>query len=301
MSRPPLLVLALALAALLALAPPATAPAAGPETGTIVTAELELQASNGLHAQLETSPNGEMVTLELQRKGRLVSYEVAGRVTEAGMRVRFGRLGLIDVAFTPTRTLSSTEPSEGCSGAPRTLREGTFAGKIDFTGERGYVRIAASQVEGSMSVISQWTCPKEPSLLEGARRSAAPGSRKGKQSASLEVFGRRCQCFFSAGIHYPGGRGRSIFYGLKAEHSEGMQIVRATVAHGGASAFVFDHAAGTATVRPPPPFSGVGTFRRRQGPDLWHSTIRIPLLGADPLTPDGPGFLAGLYPEYHFD
>jgi hypothetical protein len=301
MSRPPLLVLAIALAALLALVPAAAAPAAGPEAGTIVTAELALKASNGLHAQLETSANGEAVTLELRREGRLASYEVAGHVTETGLKVRFGRLGLIDVAFTPTRTLSSTAPSPGCTGAPRTLREGTFAGTIDFTGERGYVRIAASRAEGSMSVISQWTCPEDPSLLAGARRSSAPPSRKRRRPASLEVFGRHCQCSFSAGIHYPRGRGRSIFSAVKVERSEGMQIVRATVVHGGASAFVFDHAAGTATVRPPPPLSGAGTFRRRPGPDLWHSTIRVPLLGAAPLTPDGPGFLAGLYPEYHFD
>jgi len=301
MSRPPLLVLVLAIAVLPALAAPAATPAAGPETGTIVTAELALQASNGLHAHLETSPNGEMVTLELRRQGRLVSYEVAGRVTEAGLKVRFGRLGLIDVAFTPTRTLSSTEPSPGCTGAPRTLREGTFAGTIDFTGERNYVRIAASQVKGSMSVISQWTCPEVPALLSRARRSSAPPSRKQKRPASLEVFGRHCQCLFSAGIHYPKGQGRSIFSGLKVERSEGMEIVRATVVHGGASAFVFDQAAGTATVRPPPPLSGVGTFRRRPGPDLWRSTIRIPLLGGAPFTPNGPDFLAGLYPEYHFD
>lgn len=301
MSRPPLLISVLAIAALLVLAPAAAAAAAGPETGTVVTAELELKASNGLHAQLETSPNGEMVTLELRRQGRLVSYEVAGRVTEAGMRVRFGRLGLIDVAFTPTRTLSSTAPSPGCTGAPRTLREGTFAGTIDFTGERNYVRIAASQAKGSMSVISQWTCPEGPAPFEGARQSSAPGSRKQTRPASLEVFGRRCRCLFSAGIHYSKGQGRSIFSAVKVERSEGMEILRGTVVHGGASAFVFDHAAGTATLRPPPPLSGVGTFRRRPGPDLWRSTIRVPLLGADPLTPAGPDFFAGLYPEYHFD
>jgi hypothetical protein len=79
-----------------------------------------------------------------------------------------------------------------------------------------------------------------------------------------------------------------------------MEILRATVVHGGASAFVFDRVAGTATVRPPPPFSGVGTFSR-QAPDPWRSTIRIPLLGAAPLTPNAPGFQAGFYPEYHFD
>lgn len=97
------------------------APAASPETGTIVTVELKLQASDGLQAKLETSDD-EMVTLELGRKGRGVSYEVQGEVTEAGLKVRFGRLGLIDVAFTPTKTLSMTEPSEGCEGEPDAAR-----------------------------------------------------------------------------------------------------------------------------------------------------------------------------------
>lgn len=71
MLRLPLLVPAIAIATLLAAAPAAVAPAASPETGTIVTVELKLQASDGLQAKLETSDSDdEMVTLELERKGR---------------------------------------------------------------------------------------------------------------------------------------------------------------------------------------------------------------------------------------
>jgi hypothetical protein len=81
-----------------------------------------------------------------------------------------------------------------------------------------------------------------------------------------------------------------------------MEIARATFASAAASAFVFDYEAGTATLRPPQPFSGHATFRRRPHADnLWRSTIRVPLLGADPLRPGGPGSGAVLYPEYHFD
>lgn len=152
-----------------------------------------------------------------------------GEVTEAGLKVRFGRLGLIDVAFTPTKTLSMTEPSEGCEGEPRTLREGFFTGTIDCTGEREYVR----------------------------------GSRGPR--LSLLALGCRCNCYFSAGVHFGKRKARSIFYGLKAERREGMEIVRGVAAHAGASAFVFDHAAGTATVRPPRPFRGQATFKRRPG------------------------------------
>ncbi len=80
-----------------------------------------------------------------------------------------------------------------------------------------------------------------------------------------------------------------------------MKITRATYARAGASAFVFDHAAGTATVRPPAPFSGHASFQRRtHAPALWKSTIRIPLLGADPLDFSGPEVVTRLrrvFPE----
>jgi hypothetical protein len=223
-------VAAIAAVVLLAIAS-GTAPAASPEGGAIVTVKLNLQASNGLRAQLETSDKG-MVTLELRRKEELVSYEVKGAVTESGLRVRFGRLGLIDVVFTPTGTLSSTEPPEGCTGAPRTLRDGIFTGTIEFTGERGYTRIAASQVGGSMSVVSQWQCPEETAPFAFAARGRFDG-QKGEKSASLHVISRRCRCAFYAGVYYAKGRGRSIFYGGKGERREGMEIIRTSGARAG--------------------------------------------------------------------
>jgi hypothetical protein len=300
MRRLPLPAAAIAIAALLAVAPAAVAPAASPAR-TIVTVELELQASQGLHAQLATSDD-EVVTLELERESSMVTYEKQGEVTEAGLKVRFGQLGLIDVAFTPTKTLSSTEPSPGCEGAPRTVREGIFTGTIDFTGEREYVRLEGPQAEGSMSVISKWRCPEEPTPFAAASRHLAPSSRDKNEAATLYAGSRGCSCFFAAAIHRRRKGGKSLFYGVKAERREGMEIARVTYARAGASAFAFDHAAGTATVRPPRPFRGHATFRRRpHGRDLWRSTLRVPILGAAPLRLYGPGSGAALYPEDHFD
>lgn len=293
------LVAAIAVVVLPAIAPPA-APAASPEGGAIVNVKLDLPASNGLRAQLETSDKG-IVTLELRREEELVTYEVKGEVTESGLRVRFGRLGSIDAAFAPTGTLSSTGPPEGCTGEPRTLRDRVFTGTIEFTGERGYTRIAASQAAGSMSVVSQWQCPEEPTPFALAARGRFDG-QKGEKSASLHTADRQCKCAFYAGVYYAKGRGRSIFYGAKAERREGMEIVRTTTAHAGGSAFAFDHEAGTATVRPPAPFSGRATLVDRPGRrDLWRGTIRMQLLGSAPLSVQGPDVRAALYPEYHFD
>ncbi|HEY5708706.1 MAG TPA: hypothetical protein VIS51_04865 [Solirubrobacterales bacterium] len=304
MLRLPFLVPAIAAATFLAAAP---APAASPGAGTIVSVELALEASNGLQARLEASGD-ETVILKVGRKGPGVSfsgvtYQVKGEVTEAGLKARFGRLGLIDVAFTPTTTLSSTEPSEGCVGEPRTLREGIFTGTIDFTGEQEYVRIEG-QAEGSMSVIPEWQCPdsEEPMPFARASEPLAQSSRKKRESATLYAANRRCSCLFAAAVHRRYRGGRSLFYLMQEERHEGMEILRATLAKGGPTAFDFDHVAGAATVHPPPPFSGHASFRDRpHGRDLWRSTIRGPLLGVGSVSLFGPGFGAILYPEDHLD
>lgn len=279
---------------------------AGPEQGTVIRVELDLKANSGLHAHLENSEDG-TVTLELRRKGQIVTYEVPGKATEAGLKVRFGRLGSIDVAFTPTRTLNSTEPGEGCTGAPRTLREGVFAGKIDFTGERGFVRLEGPQATGSMSVISQWECPEAEAMDPFARvrrlLGATSRDEKGeRESATLSAGSRGCSCYFAAGVHHRHSGGKSIFAGVKFEAREGMEIMRWTQVHGPAAAFDFDHAKGTASLRAPSPLSGRASYKTRpDGRALWRSTIQVPLLGADPIDTGRPGFTAILHPEYQFD
>lgn len=293
-------------AALLVAIPTAPAPAASPEGGPIVRVKLEPRASDGFEARLETSEKG-VVRLELQRGGSYVVYEVPGEVSEAGLKVRFGKLGLIDVAFTPIKTLSTTAPAGGCTGAPRTLREGVFSGTIAFTGERGYVRLEGPEASGTMSVISQWDCPGSEvalpygnnSLLSSLRPSKAGRKR---ESASLHLFSSRQPVAFAAGVAHRYSGGRSIFVGYKGELREGMEIVRSTSVFGAANRFDFDHKEGTATLRPPQPLSGHATFKRRPGArPLWRSTIKVPLPGADPLDTGAPGLRAALFPEYHFD
>lgn len=300
---------ALVAALLVALSTGAAASANAAE-GTVVRVEFDLQTSNGMRAHLETSEDEDVTLVISARDHQLdqaVTYEVPGEVSEAGLKVRFGRLGLIDVAFTPTVTLDETEPSPGCTGAPRTLREGVFAGTIEFAGERGYVRIEGPQAEGSMSVISRWTCPDEPGLnpfepIPGVPQLSARAGGHEKESASLIALSRGCSCFFGAGVHHRHSGGRSIFYGASAEGREGMQIERGTSVAGPASAFDYDHEAGTATLRPPRPLRGHARYgRRAHARELWNSTIRVPLLGAAPLRTDGPGFRVDLSPEYFFD
>jgi hypothetical protein len=299
-----------ATAAVVLLTMAATAPASGAsaEPAPEVRVEIDFPTGNGFHAHLATSPDKD-VTLEIGRKWdgafQGVLFEVPGEVSKAGLKVRFGRLGLIDVGFTPTATLDETAPSPGCTGAPRTLREGVFSGKIGFVGERGFIRIEAPQVEGSMSVIAPWQCPKEDTLspfepVPGFARSSARRADRDRESASLVAFTRGLHGFFGAGVQHRHSGGRSIFYGAKEEHRERMTITRVTSVSGPASDFDFDPEGGTAILDPPWPLKGHASFKGDRNGGIWRSTIRVPLLGSAPLR-TGHGFGAALYPEYQFD
>jgi hypothetical protein len=291
-TRLPLLVLAVLFAALLA-APIAAAD--DPATGE-VEVSFDLPANHGLHGHLENSSEG--VTLEIGRKGRQVTYEVDGEVTEVGVKARFGKLGLIDVTFEPTETREDSP--RGCTGPPSTLSRGFFVGTIQFTGEHGYVQIEETRVKGTLDVWreSEWKCPhhKQPQApqVSALRTRKAPEAEM--EPGSLIAFRRGCRCFFAAYAERSRrGRGPTFFIGAKFEKREAMEITRVLYAKARPSRFVFDHVAGTATVRPPQPFSGRGTFKRRpHGRDLWRTTIRVPLLGAEPLDLRGPGSHAHL-------
>jgi hypothetical protein len=280
---------------------------ASPEGGPVVRVVMVLKASNGLHASLENSQDG-TVTLELKKKDQVVTYAVPGRATEAGLKVRFGKLGRIEVAFAPTKTLDSTEPGEGCTGAPRTLREGVYSGTIDFTGERGFTRIDDPQASGSMSVISPWECPEAEAtdpFADALRRSRATASRAGggKGESAVLAGGRRgCSCSFTAALEPRRGGAVSLFLGEVHEEREGMKITRSTGVRGSASDFEFDRVRGTAILHPPAPLSGKATYKSRpHGSGVWRSRIKIPILGADPIDTGAHGFLARLFAESESD
>ena len=154
---------------------------------------------------------------------------------------------------------------------------------------------------------------RQPSFspVAAARRGEAPLAAVSRrvdpepeaEPATLAAFSRGCRCgLLAIAARYPSGRGLSYFLGAVVENREGMKITRFTIAHAGPASFVFDHDAGTATVRPPAPFTGHATFTRRpHAPDLWRSTLRVPVLGAAPLVLYGAGFRARLLREFPGD
>jgi hypothetical protein len=275
MTRLQMLVPALVIAALLTAAP--AAPAATGSAANI-DVKLDLPANHGFDADIEIRDG---IMLEIERKGRSVTYEVPGEVTDAGLKAQFGKLGLIDVAFTPIET-RTFKPPKGCKGEPSTFSEGLFIGTIRFRGERNYVRIEATQAEGTMEIPrgSEWRCsrgdkPVRPPISQPEAK---------REQGILIVRKRGCVCFFAAvtGTHLNGNEWVA-FGGVKFEEREKMRITRGLSVMARPGRFVFDHDDGSARVDPPRPFTGTATYARRPGRDRWRSTIRVPLLGAPPL------------------
>lgn len=270
---------------------PATPSADSPE----VAVEFELAAGHGLRAQLETF--GDEIALAVYGRHQYVVYMVKGEVSPSGVVAKFGALGEIAVTFKPTKTISSQKPPKGCQGDPQTNREGIFSGTIKLTGEREYVRLDATEAKGEMQVLPQWRCGSRQGKNNGPPPPTVTHRAATERNvATLRASNRDSRSGFSvAATRGPKGRGSTIFSAGVQEQREAMKIVRLAILTAPPATFLFNHAEGSATVRPPPPFSGSASFKRRRGgPPAWTGSLQVHLLGADPLALTGPGFRAHL-------
>jgi hypothetical protein len=309
MRRAPALALLLASALLLSIPGSFAGASRGQSAATTsppdpdVWIEFELGAGQGLMAQLETYADD--VTLTIIGHHQYVSYQVKGELSPSGLVAKFGTLGEVSVTFSPTKTISSQRPPKGCKDEARTDRKGIFSGTIKLTGEREYVRLDATRAKGEMVVMPHWHCgpqsgknvvPPPPTVTHRA-------SAEKEDVATLKASSRASRGGFSAGaIRGPKGHNYTFFAGGLSEHRESMEIFRLAALPAPTSTFLFNHAAGTASVHPPWPFSGSASFkRRRKGPPAWSGSLKVALLGADPIALTGPGFQASLVRDFPGD
>ena len=309
MRRAPVLVLLLASASLLAIPGPVAGASRAPREAAPsrpdpeVWIEFELGAGHGLVAQLETYAGD--VILTIIGHHQYVSYQVKGELSPSGLVAKFGTLGEVSVTFSPTKTISSQQPPKGCKDEAKTDREGIFSGTIKLTGEREYVQLDATKAKGEMVVMPRWHCgsrkgkavvPSPPAITHRA-------SAEKENVATLKASSRVSRGGFSAGaIRGPKGHNYTFFAGGVTENRESMEIFRLAALSARASTFHFNHARGTASVHPPWPFSGSASYkRRRKGPSAWSGSLKVALLGHDPIALTGPGYRASLVRDFPGD
>jgi hypothetical protein len=292
------LVLAAVLFAGLLVAVPALAAGGGREVERELAFELEAE---GFSVGVFVSNNDGDVTatIFLNRGPQLAYYTTPAKVTAERVTARFGSLGELDYRFTPKRN-GSIE----CTGAEE--GEAEFDGTFVFTGENGYVHIEAGHAEGSFQIYPEprncprkrlarravssrpsYAVPYHPSYSdEGATLKASAGSRAKGSIREVAAFDE-------------GGRGRHGVgvFGTLAEEREGMTVARGVQLAAGAGAFRWNLERGTATLRPPAPFTGSATFTRRghDGHGIWKGSLGMPILGGEPVELAGNEFRAYIH------
>lgn len=197
-----------------------------------------------------------------------VSYFAPATATESAIEADLGELGRVAVTFNPT---GGTKRQRLVCGKDRahSFASGYYEGTIDFHGEEGYTEVEATRAEGDASLALNVLCPADSTSgtgpgLPGAELRVRTGHTR--PAPSLTVVENNPQAPVQLEVN------------LHERHAE-VEIERTIRMRASHEAFDYDARLRTATLRPPPPFSGAGLFQRtgrhrsRWGGDL---TVDLP-------------------------
>lgn len=248
---------------------------------------------DGFNAAVFVSNNdGDVSATLIVARGRLVAYYTTpAKVTAERVTARFGGLGELDYRFTP-----KVNGKVRCTGSEE--GQAVFEGTFNFTGENGYVQIEAGRAEGSFQIypepkncqpnrLAAFAAPYHPFYSDdGATLGASAGSPAERTIREVTVFDEGRQ-----------GRRRVIVLATLDEAREGMGVARGVQLTTGRGAFHWNLKAGTATLRPPAPFTGSATFTRygHNGHGTWKGSLAMPILGGEPVELAGGEFRAFIH------
>ena len=258
-------------------------------SGTPRTAEFKLGGSH--RYRIAVSGSRGRVLLSAGHRHAIAYYAVRGRTGGDRLRARFGSLGRVSVAFRERRVQRVPSGSLGCTGGAEVVRHGIFVGAISFRGEHGYTRVRARAARGEITVRPRWRCshvsPGEPRAADQVELVASCGG------SGLSVVGHRS---IDQGPRvFPDEDTSTAFFAASNEHRGAMRIARLALVTAGRSAFLYDEAFTQATVRPPPPFHGVGALARdAAGVGSWSGSLSVDLPGRR-LDLIDPRYAVGLY------
>ena len=265
------------------------AAAQGDESGVPSVTGFRLKASNGyefLALAGEPPPAGDEGWIGLFLLGgdrhSAVTYAAPATVTRKTIDADLGTLGRISVTRVPTgRTRAARLICR--SKSKQRVKAERYEGIIEFHGELGFAEVSATS--------APLVYPPPCGIPEGGQPPgrSLPGARLDVHREHFERF----RFDFNATQNRPGSR---TTVGVEVEEHRGeMEIHRATWTWASTGALRYDRRLRTATVRPPEPFSGHGSFRiGAHGRNVWSGNLTVDLPGLPDVPLTGPGFRANL-------
>jgi hypothetical protein len=239
------------------------------------------------------------------------AVRVKGNLLEKGrIRAVFPTLGRVSLRFKPNGKRKLRPPGYGCRGKQQVTEFGTFRGTVSLEGEGGYFDLATRSGGGSLTRAPRALCRSEA----GSELEEDVDPRWEYVAAGFGSF------IYSPGdgstvLLYAAARSPYRTIGIRAAHRESapagaqIDVQVLELRHGmaiGRSAWVQSNVPGTlisslpgehpasATLKPPPPFEGEGSFLASSSTShSWTGDLAVSLPGMDvPLT--GPEFETSL-------
>ena len=228
-------------------------------------------------------------------KQAVTAYAARGTVTSRRIAASFGQFGKVDVHFRPSGRVVESRPRHRCRGADHfTSKLGVFVGGVRFSGEKQYVAVRSHRAKGRIRTPLHLHCSSlPPGLLSSPR--ARPVShhpvftptfltatwRHAVSSVELITFRIGKTTLFAAITEEGLGSMARIRYGLATAPSKKV--------------FTVDDALTEATIAPPAPFQGKGTYRAAaDGTTTWTGPLSVSFPGAPRLSLTGEEFKATL-------
>jgi hypothetical protein len=261
---------------------------------------LAIQGSNGFEFGITRSGRYLFIGTWSHRAHAGVLYITKGGVPAAnGVEAHLGKLGDVSVRFKPSG------PRKRLHGYPstceKTATRGHFVGSIDFTGELSYTEVHAHRAKGELT-ITHGDCDtfNRPSvlaqpLLKGEKSAISAHSRDHSSDIAFSCSHGKDD---EIGPFNSADTNRRYFEVWVSTRYRSIGVNRIVqVSSADPASLIFDDAAETATVAPPPPFSGSASYEKlpSSGPrwGSWFGTLSVSLPGlADPVAIAGPSFKA---------
>lgn len=312
----------LALAAIAGLALPGVAGAQGPKGRTFklhpeVSEAFFLSGTNGYvlsvtirdRHTLKVSAAKLTKGLGTQSATYTVPYHQAPGSDE--IEANLGRLGRIDVHFTPEETTKEPPILPQCTGGKSVNEVGSFVGLISFHGQRGFTRVHAHHAVGVVTTTPELTCRKEPLPEKGEKaREGKPKEGEGEEEAEagMQAVGLKVKTaggrvgFEAFVLRFWTKKKSAAIIGFEASASKHLGRIAEESSAGSIFApgksFLFPdpkHLTKEAVIRPGPPFKGAATFRRdAEGKPSWTGDLSVELPGYGRIPLAGKGTQAAI-------
>ncbi len=184
------------------------------------------------------------VSVSANKKNAFANYSTNGTANAKKIKAVFQGYGKVKMRFNQKGKSERVKPPKGCKGPDTIVKNGTWKGIFKFKGENGYSKVSTKKAKGT---VTQAESDKPLECKPDG------GGGNGKKCVILSAFDK--DTFFSA--QKIDGKDPS-FSVSTSDKKNGISINRSAFATGGQ--FDANVNQGTATLKPPSPFSGTGNY-----------------------------------------